>query len=117
MIFEEHERACMREFGKPFTLVHLWLDQYWDQYRWYHRIILHHRLGVELLVMEMGEDVRRAAEQHIRLDLEGEYPADWSFYMERNSDYMKPEYRESQEKEFRRLYGDTLFEEREFMIL
>ena len=74
---QQHEQACREEFGKPYSEVHEFLDRYYAEFRGInHRILLHHRLGIELAVQQFGEDARAPAEQHIRLDW-GFIPNSW----------------------------------------
>lgn len=72
-----HEKSSLEIFGSPFTEVHIFLDSYSKKYRGFsHRILLHHRLGVELCVEKFGEQARAAAIQHITEDL-GFVPDSW----------------------------------------
>ena len=65
----EHEKHCEEQFGKAFSRVHAFLDQYATRFRGInHRRLLHHRLGVERVVAQFGEEARGPAEQHIQLD-------------------------------------------------
>jgi len=103
----QHADLCYKQFGKSFYDVHRFLDQYWDRFPGYsHRRILHHRLGVDLIVERFGEDARAPAELHIRQDTGGVLPDDWSYYDE-PADI---EVSENQGTELRRLYGDQIFE-------
>ena len=104
----QHTDSCIRKFGKPFYEVHRFLDQYYQAYGLGHRRLLHHRLGVELIVKQFGESARGPAELHVREDTGGELPEDWSFYGE--PFLLKIEDYENQDNELRKLYGDTLFE-------
>ncbi len=54
--------------------IHKYLDQYYQLYRGDHRIILHHRKGVELIKKLFGEDMGWVAEQHIKDDFGGWIP-------------------------------------------
>ncbi len=65
-------------FGKPFPEVHAFLDQYFAVFGVRHRVVLHHRKGIELLNRQFPGPVRKIAEQHIIDDL-GEIPEDWSW--------------------------------------
>ncbi|SHJ18972.1 hypothetical protein SAMN02745165_01749 [Malonomonas rubra DSM 5091] len=66
---EQHEKACQEKFGQPWPEVHAFLDQYFDLARsMTHRVILHHRKGIELVVEKFGEAARGPAEQHVELD-------------------------------------------------
>ena len=66
---EEHEQRTIEMFGKPWTEVHAFLDQYFGQYGPYHRVLLYHRLGIALICKEIPGPVRQVAEQHIIDDL------------------------------------------------
>jgi len=109
MYAAQHADACMKEFGKFFYVVHHFLDRYQKEYRSYeHRRLLHHNLGVELVVREYGEEARAPAELHIRQDTAGELPEDWSFYGEPL--LLKIEGYDRQEAELRSLYGNEVYE-------
>lgn len=70
MELEAHEIRCVQSFGEPFREVHLYLDKYYPDYRnEAHRILLHHSLGVSLILREHGIRASWAAEQHIRDDM------------------------------------------------
>jgi hypothetical protein len=62
-----HEQHCIKELGVPFTEVHEFLDQFARKYGMSlaHRLVLHHRLGMELVGVLMGPDAREAAKLHI----------------------------------------------------
>jgi len=76
MKLEGHEKSCLKKLGKPYTEVHLFLDQFFDKYKTSHRILLHHQVGVDLVVKHFGEDSRQAAITHI-IDDFGFVPASW----------------------------------------
>lgn len=71
-----HQKRCLELLGQGFAEVHSWLDRFYPAYDGWHRIILHHRVGLDLLVREMGEGVRAAGELHIRDDWQGDLPDD-----------------------------------------
>ena len=74
----EHEKHCEEQFGKAFSEVHSFLDQYANRFRGInHRRLLHHRMGIELIVKQFGEIARGPAEQHIELDF-GFIPESWT---------------------------------------
>jgi len=74
---QQHEQACQQEFGHSFPDVHTFLDQYYPRFPGQnHRILLHHQLGVELVIKKFGEHARGPAEQHIKLDW-GFLPKSW----------------------------------------
>ncbi|MBF0399026.1 MAG: hypothetical protein HQK78_19785 [Desulfobacterales bacterium] len=64
-----HENRSIEIFGSPFTEVHIFLDQFFLKYGDYHRRILHHSEGIELVVKKFGESARKPAEQHILDDI------------------------------------------------
>lgn len=87
----EHEERCVKVLGKPFSEVHTFLDQFFRTYRGLpHRLILHHRLGVELVGILMGFDAALAAKQHV-LDDMGRLPAGPEEHMGRH-EYMPSRY-------------------------
>ncbi len=82
MKFQDHAKSSQNKFGKPFFEVHKYIDQFYKELGIGHRFIFHHKLGIELIVDRFGEDVRKAAELHIREDTDGDLPEDWSYYGE-----------------------------------
>jgi len=65
-----HEARCIDVLGQPWPVAHRWLDQYFYEVTCLaHRIILHHRAGIELGVAELGEEARAALELHVKDDL------------------------------------------------
>ena len=67
----EHEARAIEVLGRPWTDVHEWLDQYFTLVPGVaHRIVLHHRLSIELGVAMFGADARAALEQHVQDDFE-----------------------------------------------
>ncbi len=105
----EHEKECVRLLGRPWTEVHVFLDQYSAKFRGFlHRRLLHHRLGIEAVVMRFGDGARHAAELHVEQDL-GFVPKDWReldeycFFLGDEESLM--------EAELRRLYGVEVFDE------
>lgn len=56
-----------RDTWKPFTEVHKFLDQFARKYGMSlaHRLVLHHRLGMEFVRLLMGPEAREAAKLHI----------------------------------------------------
>jgi len=67
MHIKEHEAHCEKELGKPFTEVHIFLDQFAIKYNMnlVHRTILHHHLGVALVGLLMGQEATGAAKLHV----------------------------------------------------
>ena len=76
---EIHIHYCQMKLGKGFTKVHLWLDEFCGKEPWgtRHRHLRHHQEGIEEVRQKWGEHAARAAEFHIRQDLELEdWPSD-----------------------------------------
>ena len=68
---DEHEARSLDVLGAPWPHVHAWLDHYFDEVSGVaHRIVLHHRRGIELGVATFGESARPALELHIEDDFE-----------------------------------------------
>jgi len=76
MYREDHEKISLEMFGSKFTEIHDFLDQYFPKYGPYHRLVLHHQLGISLVCQKFSGPVRAVAEQHILDDL-GKIPNDW----------------------------------------
>lgn len=72
----EHIADCQRLLGQPWSEIHAYLDQYFATYGLAHRLLLHHHLGVALIVKRFGEAARPAAELHILRDLQQERELD-----------------------------------------
>ncbi|MBP7509283.1 MAG: hypothetical protein KA807_15830 [Prolixibacteraceae bacterium] len=72
--FENHCRQCEKEIGEAFPEVHLWLDAFFGQepYGTRHRHVRHHLGGIAEVRKKWGDRAAKAAEIHIRQDLEGE---------------------------------------------
>lgn len=69
MKLEEHEKQSIEWFGKPWTKVHLFLDQYFPMFRGAdHRRILHTVEGVREVVRRFGVEASPVAELHIKED-------------------------------------------------
>lgn len=74
---EEHEQKTIALFGRPFSEIHAWIDQYYPKFGIRHRIFLHHLIGAELAVRTFGDEaVRPVVVQHIEDDI-GFVPKDW----------------------------------------
>lgn len=77
MHLTQHVDRTRKAFGdKGYEEVHRFLDQYFNLYGPYHRVALHHKMGVELCVQKFGEEVRPVVELHI-LDDMGEIRNSW----------------------------------------
>jgi len=69
MKLEEHEKQSVEVFGKPWTEVHCFLDQFFPMFRGAdHRRVLHTVEGLEEVVRRFGEEARPVAELHIKED-------------------------------------------------
>ena len=71
---EEHCEDCIRELGKPYKEVHLWLDELFKKLGPKHRSVRHHEGGVEEVREKFGDDAAKAAEIHIKKDCLGIVP-------------------------------------------
>jgi len=77
MRLEEHEQRCREEVGRPHTLAHLFLDQFFRYFdakygrhnAMYHRHVLHHKEGIGLIAELFGPEKGEAARLHIQDDL------------------------------------------------
>jgi hypothetical protein len=76
MHFNDHAERTLRIYGRRAEEVHIFLDQFFSKYRISHRRLLHHRLGIELIVKQFGEEARGPAELHVVDDL-GCVPGTW----------------------------------------
>lgn len=69
MKLKEHEEQSVLWFDKPWTEVHVFLDQFYPVFRGAeHRRVLHHKAGVNEVVRRFGEEARPVAELHIKED-------------------------------------------------
>jgi len=73
--FEEHCEDCIRELGKPYQGVHIWLDELFKKLGPKHRDARHHIGGVEEVRKKWGDESARAAEIHIMKDCGGIIPS------------------------------------------
>lgn len=64
----------LKTTGGAGKYIHLFLDQFFKEYREDHRVILHHKKGIELVGKLYGYDAMVIAENHIRDDWEGGLP-------------------------------------------
>jgi hypothetical protein len=61
--------------------IHEYLDQYYDELGPEHRVVFHHKKGIEHIVAKFGGNARDIAEKHLKQDHYGTYrpiPEDWS---------------------------------------
>jgi len=77
MYLEAHQQRSRQQMhNEPHTLVHIFLDQFFDQYKLkypknpgLHRLVLHHEEGISLVTALFGKEAAKAARQHIMDDL------------------------------------------------
>lgn len=71
---EEQCEESTRLFGKPYIEIHLWLDEFdgSPECGMRHRRKRHHLAGIEVARKIFGDDVVKAARQHIVTDLRTE---------------------------------------------
>jgi len=109
MYAAQHADACYKKFGNQYYEIHEFLDQFSQEFRGVeHRMFLHHKLGVDLVVQRFGEEARGPAELHIRQDTEGQLPDDWSFYG--NPIHQHAEEQDKHDAILRGLYGEEVFD-------
>jgi DNA-binding GntR family transcriptional regulator len=73
--FDEHCNDCIAALGEPFPQVHLWLDEFFPVKGPHHRVVRHHRDGVEEVRKAWGDRAAAAAEVHIKKDCYGIVPS------------------------------------------
>lgn len=73
-MFKDHCKECEEKLGKPFDVVHRWLDEYAKLYfpSTIHRAMRHHIAGVEEVRHKWGDEAAKAAELHILADMKDE---------------------------------------------
>lgn len=108
MHHEQHAKHSLRIFGRRADEVHIFLDQYWAKYRISHRRLLHHRLGVRLVVEKFGKAAWGPAELHIVDDL-GCLPGSWIDH-DSHVVYLEPQDEVEQEKDLILLYGRETYD-------
>ena len=86
MKLADHEERSLLMFGRKYTEIHTFLDQYFTLFGPYHRYCLHHQKGIALAVNKFKGPVRQVAEQHILDDLDL-IPKDWSAGFEIELDF------------------------------
>lgn len=90
--------------------VHTCLDRFFWRFGYDHRVVLHHKLGIDLIVKEFGEEARWIAEQHIKDDWGGKIP---ETYYDRN--YYRKEWATDMDIFIRAFeFAKTLFRASEF---
>lgn len=88
---EEHEEESVRAFGKPYTEVHAFLDQFAGKPEcgMRHRKKLHHLKGIELVREMYGDEAAEAARLHIISDLRQEGWEEIDPFPKDEADYIK----------------------------
>jgi len=68
--WKEHVKDCELELGKGWDVVHHWLDEFAkDYWPWMgHRVLRHHKEGIEEVRKLWGDEAAYAAEIHILKD-------------------------------------------------
>lgn len=76
--YKEHCIECQKKLGKDWSVVHLWLDEFFAKMGWdvKHRDIRHHEVGIEEVRKMWGDDAAAAARLHIEADFYGYVPKD-----------------------------------------
>lgn len=70
MRLDSHMNSTYKQLGRDYRELHMAMDEYYKIFHSsLHWVILHHQLGVEKMVERFGEEVRKAAEIHIKDDL------------------------------------------------
>lgn len=109
MDLENHIKHTLRVYGRRAEEVHRFLDQFWTKYKISHRRLLHHRLGVQLAVKQLGETAWGPAEVHILDDI-GYLPVTWLDH-DHDTVYLEPYDKENQERDLILLYGQKVYDE------
>jgi len=91
MKLEDHELESVSLFGKPFTEVHLWLDEFagTPEYSMRHRRKRHHKEGLHEAEKLFGGDAALAARLHIMSDLKEEGWKESDRFPEDEADYVR----------------------------
>lgn len=69
MHYQEHCKRAEEKFGKPWHVVHRWLDEFAQQDLVSHRRARHHKDGVDEIRKMWGDEAAAVAEQHIADDM------------------------------------------------
>jgi len=117
MEYCEHKKSSKKQLGKSYSDVHYYIDHFFEAFGIGHRLIFHHKLGIEKIVSRFGEEARQPAELHIREDLEGFLPEDWSYYG--NPIFVSLEVRAKIFFILREVYGQEVFQKvmKKYLIL
>lgn len=91
MTLEEHERESLELFGRPWTEVHLWLNEFVGKPEagMSHRRFRHHKSGVREAEKLFGEEGALAARLHVISDLKQEGWTEDRRFPEDEADYVR----------------------------
>ena len=91
MKLEEHEKESLAIFGKPYTEVHLWLDEFagTTEFGMRHRRKRHHREWLREAEKLFGLEGVLAARLHIISDLKEEGWKETDRFPENEADYVR----------------------------
>ena len=91
MKLEEHEKESLAIFGKPWTEIHLWLDEFagTPEFGMRHRRKRHHREGLREAEKLFGWEGVLAARLHIMSDLKEEGWKESDCFPEDEADYVR----------------------------
>jgi hypothetical protein len=91
MKLEDHEKETMSLFNKPYTEVHLWLDEFAGNpdFGMRHRRRRHHKEGLREAENLFGWDAALAARLHIMSDLKEEGWKESDRFPEDEADYVR----------------------------
>lgn len=89
--FEQHCDESRRLFGRSYSEVHNWLDEFMGtkEYGMRHRRKRHHEQGIKQVIALFGEQAGMAARQHIVSDLKEEGWAEDDHFPQDEQDYVK----------------------------
>jgi hypothetical protein len=87
----EHEKESLAIFGKPYTEIHLWLDEFagTTECGMRHRRKRHHKEGLREAEKLFGWDAALAARLHIMSDLKEESWKESDRFPEDEADYVR----------------------------
>jgi len=106
MFHAKHNARCYELLGNPFAEVNMYIDHWYCKYNIDHRCIFHHQRGIDFIVKNLGRDkdnIRKAAELHVKDDTNGIIPYDWLYY-----DVPLPENIEGIVRKLKKYYGNDI---------
>jgi hypothetical protein len=84
-----HEEESIKVFGKPWTEVHVLLDQFYDSFGKKHRHRLHHENGIALVKQMYGDEAAEVARLHILSDFRLDGWKDGDPFPQSEADFIK----------------------------